>query len=146
MRRPAVEKPWKQIPDFFLKKGLAIGILRKVQDVRTAIAKRNPNRMMQFRATRRVRVLGDLGSSRSDRPQTTRADWCEVAYSLSQPGQKIDAIPFQSLARQFPLQGSVDTKGTRGAYAIGFAGASCRDCTTDAQLRAVHFEIELFVR
>ena len=73
------------------------------------MAKRNPNRMMRFTATRSIafcapgaRSVG-LGSVRVEaigfrqREQTG----AKVLISLPQAGQEIDAIPVQSLSRQF---------------------------------------------
>ena len=98
----------------------------KAQDVRTAIARRNPNRMMRFTATRSTAFCapgarsGGLGSLRVEaigfrqREQTG----ARVLTSLPQAGQEIDAISAQSLSRQFPLQGSVNARQNESGAAL----------------------------
>jgi hypothetical protein len=78
----------------------------KAQDVRTATAKRNPNRMMRYTATRSTAFCaprarsGGLGSVRVEamgfrqREQTG----ARVLTSLPQAGQEIDAIPVRALS------------------------------------------------
>jgi hypothetical protein len=78
--------------------------------------------MMRFTATRSTAFCaagarsGGVGSVRVEaigfrqREQTG----ARALTSLPQAGQEIDAIPVQSLSRQFPLQGSVSASKTNG--------------------------------
>ena len=80
--------------------------------------------MMRFRATRSTAFCapgersGGLGSVRVEaigfrqREQTG----ARVLTSLPQAGQEIDAIPVQSLSRQFPLQDSDNARQTNRGW------------------------------
>jgi len=108
----------------------------KAQDVRTAIAKRNPNRMMRFTATRSTAFCapgarsGGLGSLRVEaigfrqREQTG----ARVLTSLPQAGQEIDAIPFKVSLVSFhcrvpSTQGTTNRVRRCGLDALEIAGS-----------------------